>query len=243
MTRSSRKTLSLLLPAACIGGLTIMPAAGAGSPKGPLDEKRIEAVAAMLDEHPAGFGRPISDRAAWGELAKGEAFHKTVAQAEKLLKTPIPDQPDDLFLEFTRTGNRSRWQKVSGERRGSVKPLVLAECIENKGRFISAFEELVRVLCAERTWVMSAHDKSLKNFNGKGVDIDLGSSALGWSLAEADYLLGDKLGAETRQLIRDNVQRRWRYALGFECCDAVVRSRVRHVVYHLSKLHRLRHKQ
>jgi hypothetical protein len=84
----------------------------------------------------------------------------------------------------------------------------LAECLENKGRFIPAFEEIVRVLCSERTWVMPAHDRNLTNFKGTSTDIDLGSSALGWSLATADYLLADKISPKTRRQIRDNLNRR-----------------------------------
>ena len=84
----------------------------------------------------------------------------------------------------------------------------MAECLENNGRFIPAFEEIVRVLCSERTWVMPAHDRNLTNFNGTGIDIDLGSSALAWSLTTADYLLADKLSLKTHRLIRDNLDRR-----------------------------------
>jgi len=55
---------------------------------------------------------------------------------------------------------------------------------------------------------MPAHDRSLTNFNGKIIDIDLGSAMLAWSLATADYLLADKLGQEARRMIRDNLERR-----------------------------------
>ena len=55
---------------------------------------------------------------------------------------------------------------------------------------------------------MPAHDRQLTNFHGKIVDIDLGSSALAWSLGTADYLLADKLSPETHRLIRDNLDRR-----------------------------------
>ncbi len=173
-----------------------------------LDADRVAEVAAMLPERPAGLGRPITDRAAWDALAAKDAYQQVIARAEKLLSEPLPEQPDDLYLDFSRTGNRTRWQKVSGQRRGRLTPLVLAECAENKGRFLAAIEEVVQALCAERTWVMPAHDRKLTNFNGETTDIDLASSALAWNLATADYLLGDKLGAATRELLRSNVSRR-----------------------------------
>ncbi len=173
-----------------------------------INQNRIKYITTLLTEKPAGFGSPIADRNAWEKLARNDSFKKIIFEAEKLLQSPIPDQPDDLYLDFSRTGNRTRWQRVSGRRRGRVRTLALAEGLENKGRFIPAFEEIVRVLCSERTWVMPAHDRDLTNFNGTSIDIDLGSSARGWSLATADYLLADKLSPETRRLIRDNLNRR-----------------------------------
>ena len=173
-----------------------------------LNEARVRAVAAMLSEQPKGFGAPASDRAAWKKLAAKDSFRRVIADAEKLLRTPIPEQSDDLYLDYSRTGNRTRWQRVSGRRRGRIGTLVLAECLENKGRFVRPFEETARALCSERTWVMPAHDRGLANFNAKTVDIDLGSSMLAWNLATADYLLGEKLGRDSRLMIRDNLERR-----------------------------------
>jgi len=173
-----------------------------------IDQNRIKYITALLPEKATGFGVPIAERGAWEKLARNDSFKKIIPEAEKLLQSPIPDQPDDLYLDFSRTGNRTRWQRVSGRRRGRVRTFTLAECLENKGRFVPAFEEIVRVLCSERTWVMPAHDRKLTNFNGTSTDIDLGSSAFSWSLATADYLLADKLSPEIRRLIRDNLHRR-----------------------------------
>ncbi len=173
-----------------------------------IDQNRIKYITTLLPEKPAGFGSPITDRDVWKKLARNDSFQKIILDAEKLLQSPIPAQPDELYLDFSRTGNRTRWQRVSGRRRGRVRTLTLAECLENKGRFMPAFEEIVRVLCSERTWVMPAHDRNLTNFNGTSIDIDLGSSALGWSLATADYLLADKLSPKIRRLIRNNLGRR-----------------------------------
>jgi hypothetical protein len=193
----------------------------------PPDPERVRALAAMLPEKPTGVGRPLSDRAAWAELARHPAarigsprrrrfcaeegvppFREVIPRAEKLLAEPLPEQPDDLFLDFSRTGNRRRWERVAFQRRGRVSALALAECLENSDRFLPALEQVVETVCAERTWVFPAHDRSLSNFNGTQTDIDLFSSATAWDLATADYLLGDRLSAATRARIRENVSRR-----------------------------------
>ncbi len=210
MTRKMTKwpmfsSLVTLIIIPCSINLSQRAALGAGET---IDQNRIKYITTLLPEKPAGFGSPIAVRGAWEKLARNDSFKKIILDAEQLLQKPIPEQPDDLYLDFSRTGNRTRWQRVSGRRRGRVRTLALAECLENKGRFIPAFEEIVRVLCSERTWVMPAHDRNLTNFNGTGIDIDLGSSARGWSLATADYLLADKLSPKTRRLIRDNLNRR-----------------------------------
>ncbi|NQT85383.1 heparinase II/III family protein, partial [bacterium] len=167
-----------------------------------------EPIAASLPEKPEAFGKPISDRALWETLAKAPAYAKVVEGAESLAKAPIPDSPDSLYLDYSKTGNRTRWQRVASQRRGRINAFVLAECIENKGRFLPHVEAAIVAVCAERTWVMPAHDRSLVDFHKKAVNIDLGAAHLASNLAMCRYLLGDRLSAETRTLIRDNLQRR-----------------------------------
>lgn len=198
----------ILLIATILHIADVAPSGGFARGADGVDQARVKYVAGLLSKEPKGFGAPVTDRSAWKKPAQNSSFGDVIAEAEKLLQEAIPDQPDDLYLDYSRTGNRTRWQSVSGRRRGRVQTLVLAECIENKGRFVGPLEEIVRAICAERTWVMPAHDRGLTNFNGKVVDIDLGSSMLGWSLATADYLLAEKLGTEARRMIRDNLERR-----------------------------------
>ncbi len=170
------------------------------------DPARVMEIAEMLPEAPEGLGRPITDRDAWDALAETDAYARVINRAEGYLEDPLPDLPDDLYLDFSRTGNRVRWQRVSSNRRSRLPALVLAECAENEGRFIAAIEELIAALCEERTWVMPAHDRTLRNFNQEQIDIDLASSALGWHLTSTNWLLGDRLSEDTRELIRSKVE-------------------------------------
>ncbi|MBI2301363.1 MAG: heparinase II/III family protein [Armatimonadetes bacterium] len=194
--------------AAC--GRAILPvmlsavAAGAAGLAQPAAE-RVSQIAAWLPEHATGLGPPLADRAAWTALPVASEL---VTRGEELLKRPFPDLPDDLFLEFSRTGNRTHWQDVAFRRRGYLPALTLAECAEGKGRFLPLLEQVIAALCAERTWVMPAHDGGLANFKGTSIDIDLASSALGWELATCRRLLGDRLSATTGQLLDDNLRKR-----------------------------------
>lgn len=172
------------------------------------DPVRVREIARLLPPSPQVFGAPIGDRQSWNRLAQHPAYARVIETAEKALARPFPDQPDDLFLDFSRTGNRTRWQKVAGERRERIAAYTLAECVENQGRFLAPIAEAVAALASEKTWVMPAHDRNLANFSGKVVDIDLGSSGLAINLAMADTLLGDRLPAATRVLIRAQLDQR-----------------------------------
>ncbi|NQT00548.1 MAG: hypothetical protein HQ580_00850 [Planctomycetes bacterium] len=127
-------TLALILSCTIISQETTLGAADT------IDQNRIKYISTLLPENPVGFGSPISDRDAWQKLARNDSFQKIILDAEKLMQQPVPDQPDDLYLDFSRTGNRTRWQRISGIRRRRIRTLALAECMENKGRFIPAFE-------------------------------------------------------------------------------------------------------
>jgi hypothetical protein len=131
-----------------------------------------------------------------------------VQAAERLLDKPLPAQPADLYLDYSRTGNRKPWERVATARRRRIKIFVLAECVENQGRFVPALEEHARRLCAEPTWVFPAHDSQLVNYRGERIDIDLGSARVAGELALACYLLGDRLSKDTRDLVVATVRAR-----------------------------------
>ena len=173
-----------------------------------IDPARIREIVAWLPAQPAAFAWPISNRPAWDKLAAVPALAKAAAAADKLRAKPLSDVPDSLFLEYSQNGNRTHWQNAEFPRRGRIAQFTLAEALENKGRYLPAIEKTIAVLCAEKTWVMSAHDGNLDNFYGRDTVPDLGATGLAAELAEADFVLGDKLAPATRQLIRDNVRRR-----------------------------------
>ena len=184
--------------------LTTAPAPAATE----IEAARVKEIAAELPPKPAGFGRPITDRAAWGKIAQAPAFASVVPQARKLSREPVPALPDELYLDFSKTGNRSRCERVLKGRQSRIVSFTLAECLEDRGRFLSPLTKAIEALCAEKTWTYPAHDRKLDNFHGRTVEIDLRASAVAWDLATADYLVGDRLSPATRRMVRENVQRR-----------------------------------
>jgi hypothetical protein len=174
----------------------------------PLSPERLQAVAAMLPAKPVGIGRPINDRAAWQEVARRPEMKHIVGAAEQLLAEPIPELTEELYLDYSRTGVRHRCERVQRARHDRVVTLTMAECIENRGRFLPALEEAIRAVCAERSWLWPAHDYGQQTFYGRGMLVDLHSAATSWNLATSAYWLGDKLTPEVRSLIASEMERR-----------------------------------
>ncbi len=164
-----------------------------------LDPKRVEAVAAMLDAHATGFGRPASDRTAWKAVGDRKVLGNVVRQAERLMGEKLPAWDDDAYLDFSRTGKRPRGEAMLRARTGRLYPLVIAECLEDRGRFLPAIQTALHEYASQPTWTLPAHDRDLNCFHGKAYNVDLGSSMFAVELAQTLYLLGDKLPPASRR--------------------------------------------
>jgi hypothetical protein len=167
-------------------------------------EKRAAEIVSFLPKEPFCIGKPITDRAAWEALPAGNI----IKDAENTLKTPIQELPESLYKEYYQNGNRTNYQNARSKKYRRLTVFVLAECIENKGRFITPLEETIRSICADPSWTLPAHDANAEIYDGKTVYIDLVSADTSVELGLADTWLGDKLLPEIRKLIRNNVEQR-----------------------------------
>lgn len=170
--------------------------------------EKLKEIESTLAEKPSGLGRPISDRAFWQMMSKQPAFSGIIEKAEKELVTSLPSLSDTVYLEFSKTGNRANYDAAYSRWRERLRLAVLAECLENKGRFLQDIEKTIMSLAGLKTWVGSAHDSSLENFKGLRTDIDLYAGITASSLAAADWLLQDNLKPQTRQLVRSEINKR-----------------------------------
>ena len=173
-----------------------------------LSQKRIAELEALLPEKPTGVGHPASDRTAWNRLAATEDAQNFIKIAEELLDTAFPELPDDLFLEFRKNGNRRNYERVNSRRIAMINTLVLAECLEYKGRFLPKLEEFIDQYLSQKSWVLPAHDYSLKNFNDEAPFPDLVSSSIACMLAYIVWFLQDKLSPRIRERIRHETMHR-----------------------------------
>ncbi len=157
-------------------------------------EEKIEKVLV-----PRGQWNPwpkFSDRAVWEGLPE-QVRKDLIANGEKYLDYEWPDLPATLFLEYAREGNRSRYEQQHFARRYALTNLLIAECVEGKGRFLDDLANGVWALCEESFWGVPAHVGAQRA--GSGLPdpaepvVDLFAAETGESLAWTYYLLGEQL--------------------------------------------------
>jgi hypothetical protein len=97
-----------------------------------------------------------ADRGAWEALPE-QIRRKTIAAGEAFLGYDWPIVKATMYLEFTRTGDRTKDAAVTNERRKAFQSLMLAELMEGKGRFMDDLINGVFAFCEQTYWGASAH--------------------------------------------------------------------------------------
>ena len=151
------------------------------------------------------------ERAPWTSVSDGlRSAH--IERGISALKFDWPVAPATLFLDYTRTGNRSRYQtQVRDARRETLSDLVFAECLEGEGRFLDRIIDGIWATCEESFWGVPAHLKGRQNRDGGGLPdvtdpvVDLFAAEAGALLAWTDYLLEQQLDTVST-LIRDRIR-------------------------------------
>jgi hypothetical protein len=155
-----------------------------------------------------------AERTAWEGLP--QATRKALLEsAQRNLGADWPGLPATLFLEYARTGNRSRYERVRNVRRERLREAVIAECVESKERFLDEVANGIWETCEETFWGVPAHLSLQKA--GSGLPdvaepvVDLFAAETSSLLAWTDYLLGarlEKVSPLIRKRVRAEIGRR-----------------------------------
>lgn len=144
----------------------------------------------------------------WRKQLPDTLIKQIMANGEAALKRPFIDIPASVTLEFARTGNRSHYEALSFSKRHQLFDLVLAEMIEDKGRFTDHIVDGVWSICEETFWGATAHLPAQKA--GVGLPdvqepiVELFSAETASALAWTDYFVGPKLD-KVSKLIRPRI--------------------------------------
>lgn len=99
-----------------------------------------------------------SHRSTWQAISP--AFRaNAIENGERALALPWPSLPFSLYRQFVENGNRTNYETPYFERRRMLGSLVLAECVEHRGRFMAQIVEGIWTIIGEPTWVIPAHNK------------------------------------------------------------------------------------
>ncbi|MHC4226122.1 MAG: heparinase II/III domain-containing protein [Planctomycetota bacterium] len=145
------------------------------------------------------------DRAEWTSIAE-PIRDRFINLGEEYLGRDVPNLPASLYLEYRRIGNRSNYQDVWYQRRKMLHCLVLAECMEGKGRFLDSIADVIWAICEESSWAFPAHIGAQKA--GSGLPdtsepiVALFSAETANSLAWTVYLLKEQLNTVSPQICK-----------------------------------------
>ncbi len=136
----------------------------------------------------------ISDRDKW-EALPSELSTALVQKGEEALKEPWSELLISDFREFSKSGNRVRFENKYFPRRRKLNNLVMAECVENKGRFVDAILDGLYLILEESTWCLPPHNSYIRDAKQEPMPdvtrpiIDLFDAESGAEVAFCEYLL------------------------------------------------------
>ena len=143
---------------------------------------------------------PLRDRAAWDALPGFDRWLYGGGEAARAAKQ-IPPLPLHLWLDFTATGNRARYEHAYFARRRLLCRLAMAECMGATGEYLGPIADLAWAICEESAWQLPAHNSYIRDTPQLPLPdttrpvVDLFAAETGALLAMLHYLLGHALDA------------------------------------------------
>lgn len=147
----------------------------------------------------------IRDRVSWSHVPEKLKL-SYFREAESFLTFQWPSLPATTVLMFVRNGNRSEFEAKYFQKRKVLGTLLIAEVLENKGRFLDQIINGIWSICEESSWVIPAHYRHSPAIDAlpdvSNPFVDLFSAETGNYLAWTYYFLHEKLDSVSPQITR-----------------------------------------
>ena len=140
-----------------------------------------------------------SERAAW-EAVPEDIRTLLLQRAVAAQSAGWKILPATGFLDYKRTGNRDRYEHQEFGRRSQLASLVIAECLEGKGRFLDSITDGIWLICEESFWGVPAHLPVPGLPDVTHPTVELFGAETGALLAWTNYLLADQLETISPQI-------------------------------------------
>lgn len=153
---------------------------------------------------------PRADNPFWRDSVPADMKRSYIQYGEQYLGKSWEVLPITLFSEFKTNGNRVNYEQQNFEKRRHLAALVMAEIMEDKGRFMGDIINGLGSFCEETWWGIPAHygskiplyeDQTVDLFNAETANLVI------WSA----YMLRpqlDKFDPQLYQHIANEIQRR-----------------------------------
>jgi hypothetical protein len=141
---------------------------------------------------------------AWRKALPDSVFKQSIVAGEAGLKFKFEPISATLSLDFVRSGDRERHSNISFAKRNTLTELILAESMEDKGRFTEAILNGIWSICEESFWGVPAHIGKTGLPDVENPEVDLFTAETASVLALADYFTGPKLD-KINPLIRKRI--------------------------------------
>ena len=153
---------------------------------------------------------PQADDNFWRDSIPAEMRRSYIAYGEKYLGKPWTALPYSAFAQFRTTGNRVNYEGLNFEKRRHLAALVMAEIMEDKGRFMADIIDGMGSFCEETWWGIPAHygpstplteDQTVDLFNAETANL------VAWTryMLQAEF---DKFSPHLCQRIDREIERR-----------------------------------
>lgn len=133
-------------------------------------------------------------------------------QGEEWLSQPTPELSYQLFAEYARSGDRSRFQRPYFDRRGRLLTFALLCRLQPDDRWKRALEDILWAICSEPFWCIPAHfldtDEQPLPFDAWETCLDLFACETGFALAETLVLCRDLLDETVKAQVHAQIERR-----------------------------------
>jgi len=170
--------------------------------------EQVRALQALMPREPFALAPKVDDRAAWGRWQQDPFGQRVLTAARELAAQPFPEYNNTTWLASLEQQSVTQINAVLGLARKRQMVFLLAEAIFDQGEFLGLIDTDARAISQLNTWTHPGNDLKRLNFDGKTEEPDLVTVHFCETLALTDFILGARLPASLRQLIREQTNRR-----------------------------------
>ncbi len=159
-------------------------------------------IAEFLPKSRLSVGRSISDRSAWKKVKNSVDAKALIESVEHSVDIPFLQMTEEIYFEQRTKTDKFQADKILFSSMRRLEQAVLAECIENKGRFLDFIKKGIESYCNLKSWVRPGHDAAFGycHYNGTQGLVDLYSSSVAWRMSVIDCCVGERLGSLSGKL-------------------------------------------